>query len=92
MKGNSKIDQLTELPNIGKVLAQRLIEIGVDTPQKLNELGTERTFIQIKALDPEACFCKLCAIDGAIKSVRWHDLPDSDKEALKEFFHLVNKA
>lgn len=36
--------ELTDLPNIGPVLAGNLKKIGVDTPEQLRELGAEGLF------------------------------------------------
>ena len=79
------------LPNVGKDLSQKLLNLGIDTPEKLRETGTEQTYLRIKALDPGACFSLLCAIDGAIQGIRWHSLPPDRKKELKQFFHMVKK-
>lgn len=78
-----QVSKLTKLPNIGKSLEELLLKVEIDTPQKLQEVGTENTFIRIMAVDSEACFSKLCAIEGAIRGIRWHliDRPRKDKLA-----------
>jgi DNA transformation protein len=38
---------LTDLPNIGKVLAGKLIEAGIKTPDDLFDLGAEEAFLRI---------------------------------------------
>jgi len=78
--------ELTEMPNIGKEASKKLISVGIDTPEKLIELGSKEAFIRIKAIDNTACFSMLQALEGAIQDVRWHYLPDSTKKDLKEFF------
>lgn len=48
--------ELTDLPNIGPVLAGNLKKIGVDTPEQLRELGAEGAFLKIRGqVDPGAC-------------------------------------
>lgn len=84
-------DGLSELPNVGKDLTQKLLAIGIDTPEKLRHTGTEQTYLRIKALDPGACFCVLCALEGAIRGIRWHNLPPERKEELKQFFYMAKK-
>lgn len=79
---------LTQLPNIGKALAEKLIQVEITTPEKLLELGTEQAFIRISTIDPTACFSMLQALEGAIQGIRWHDLPKERKEELKQFFYL----
>ena len=83
--------ELMELPNVGKDLTQKLLTLGIDTPEKLKKTGTEQTYLRIKALDPGACFSLLCAIEGAIRGERWHNLPSDRKEELKLFFHMAKK-
>ncbi len=65
-----------DLPNIGPQLAKLLLQVGVETTEQLKCSNAESLFVQIRAFDPTACVCKLMAIDGAIKGIRWHDLPN----------------
>lgn len=77
--------RLTDLPNIGKVLAERLIEAGIKTPDDLFDLGAEEAFLRIKKIDNDACLSKLCALEGAIQGIRWHQLSADRKEELQSF-------
>jgi DNA transformation protein len=70
---------LISLPNIDKILAERLFEIGIKTINDLKTTGSEVSFTRLKIIDPSACFNELCALEGAIQGVRWHDL-DTDKK------------
>jgi DNA transformation protein len=79
---------LTELPNIGKMLEEKLIQVGISTPEELYANGTEQTFVRLLTVDKTACFSELQAIEGAIQGIRWHNLPKERKEELREFFHL----
>ena len=36
--------KLSKLPNIGEVLEKQLEAVGIDTPEKLREIGTEQVF------------------------------------------------
>lgn len=54
--------KLENLPNIGGTLADLLNEAGINTPDDLYETGAIQAFIRIKAIDPCACFSKLCVI------------------------------
>jgi hypothetical protein len=33
----------------------------------------------------------LCAVEGAIRGMRWYDLDKLGKEELKEFFKMTNR-
>ena len=85
------INELTQLPNIGKVLAQRLIEVGIITQQQFCETGFERAFLLLQSVDPGACIQELYAIAGAVWGVRSNDLTKEQKELLKVFFHQAKK-
>ncbi|NYT13701.1 MAG: TfoX/Sxy family protein [Candidatus Methanofastidiosa archaeon] len=78
--------ELTELPNIGKEVSKKLIAVGIDTPEKLIELGSKQAFIRIKSIDDTACFSMLQGLEGAVQGIRWHHLPDPIKKDLKQFF------
>jgi len=79
---------LTQLPNIGKVLADKLNQVEITTPEKLVAIGAEQAFIRLSTMDETACFSMLQAIEGAIQGVRWHDLPKERKAELKDFFRM----
>jgi len=80
--------KLTDMPNIGKVVAEKLIQAGITSPEELKTIGTEQAFIRLQTIDETACFSMLQGLEGAIQGIRWHNLPKERKEELKEFFHL----
>jgi len=80
--------KLTDMPNIGKVVAEKLIQAGIISPEELKTIGTEQAFIRLQTIDETACFSMLQGLEGAIQGIRWHNLPKERKEELKEFFHL----
>ena len=82
--------RLTELPNIGPTLAQKLNAIGVETEQELMEMGSENAIIKIATLERgETCINMLYALEGAVQGIRWHLLSRERKEELKVFYRLV---
>jgi DNA transformation protein and related proteins len=81
-------NDLTQLPNIGKVVAEKLIQAGITTPDELKAIGSEQAFIRLQTIDETACFCMLQGLEGAVQGIRWHNLPKERKEELKQFFHL----
>lgn len=83
--------RLEDLPNIGGVLSGLLKEVGINTPNELYKVGSYQAFIRIKAFESDACFSKLCALEGAGDGIRWHDLSKEKKVELKHFFTLINK-
>ncbi len=78
--------KLTGLPNIGKKLEEQLISIGIETPEQLKAAGSKGAWLKIKAVDSSACYNRLCALEGAIQSIHWHNLSPEAKQDLKEFY------
>lgn len=79
--------ELTDLPNIGPKLAENLRRVGVDSPERLRELGTRETFLRIRAqVDPTACFHQLTALAGAEAGIPKKALSQAEKMALRAFF------
>jgi len=83
--------KLENLPNIGGTLADLLNEAGINTPDDLYETGAIQAFIRIKAIDPCACFSKLCVLEGAVEGIRWHNLSQEKKTELQHFFTMIKK-
>ncbi|WP_027398448.1 TfoX/Sxy family protein [Anaerovorax odorimutans] len=81
------MSELPKLPNIRKILEEQLLQVGIDTPEKLKEVGSKQAWLSIKTIDPSACYNRLCALEGAIQGVRWHFLSDDVKHELKEFYN-----
>ncbi len=81
---------LSMLPNIGKILEEQLNEVGIETAYQLKEIGSKQAWLNIKALDPSACFNRLCALEGAIQGMRWHSLSKETKDELKKFYDAFN--
>jgi len=82
------MQQLADLPNIGKVVEAKLKEVGIETPEQLAALGAEQAFVRLRTIDEGACLCMLCGLEGAIQGIRWHQLPKERKEALKAFMRM----
>ncbi len=85
----TKIDDLTKMHNIGKILADKLNVIGIENADQLKDMGAEDAFVKIKTVDDSACINMLCALEGAIQGIRWHDLDIARKEELKAFFSML---
>lgn len=80
------MNELRNLPNIGKVAEKNLIEAGIENPQKLTNLGSKAAFVRIKSSDPSAWINVLYALEGAIQGLKRHDLSDETKSDLKAFY------
>ena len=78
--------ELKTLPNIADKLEAQLTEVGVSSIEKLKETGSREAWLRIAAIDPSACYMRLCALEGAIQGVRWHHLDEETKKDLKLFY------
>ncbi len=81
---------LTDLPNIGPVLAGNLRAVGIETAEELQQVGAEEAFLRIRtSVDPSACFHQLTALAGAAAGVRKSALPPERKAALRSWFQTL---
>lgn len=71
--------------NIGKDTETKLIQVGIDSYEKLVSIGSEGAFIQLQTIDPGACLSLLYGLEGAIEGTRWNELSSEKKLSLKEF-------
>jgi DNA transformation protein len=83
-------DELTNLPNIGAVVAEKLKAAGVTTVGQLKSLGSVETALRLRALaaQPEdaPCASMLSGLEGAIRGVRWHTIPKHERETLWQHY------
>lgn len=80
------MEQLVTLPNVGKVLAEHLVAIGIDSPEALRQNGTEEAFLKIRMQrDAGACLNMLYGIEGAVQGIPKRDLSPERKQQLKQF-------
>ena len=82
------MNSLQKLPNIGNVLAKKLEEVGIQNENELREVGSEKAFMLVKSIYPDACINHLYAIEGAIQGIRWHSLSQARKNELNTFFKM----
>lgn len=82
-------DGLNSLPNIGRMLEINLNLAGIHSASHLRSLGSHRAFIMLRLVDASACLNSLCALEGAIQGIRWHNLDISIKDELKAFFNAI---
>jgi DNA transformation protein len=81
------MSELDELPNIGITMRKRLAQIGIVDSNELFELGSRVVFAKLRLHEGDTCFSSLCALEGAIQGMRWHNLNQDVKKELREFFN-----
>lgn len=80
------MSELSKMMNIGKVVAEQLVQVGIETPEKLREVGAKDAWLRIKAIDDSACIHRLYAMEGAVRGVKKTELPQEVKAELKAFY------
>lgn len=79
--------ELTELPNIGPVLADNLRRVGVSSAEALRSVGVCEAWLRIRArVDGGACFHQLTALAGAEAGIPKKELSPERKAELRAFF------
>ncbi|QNL45551.1 TfoX/Sxy family protein [Oscillibacter hominis] len=79
--------KLTDLPNIGPVLAGHLNSVGIDSPESLRRCGAVEAFIRIRAqADAGACLHELSALEAAVEGISKKELSAEKKAELKAFY------
>jgi len=82
---------LSKHTNIGKDTEAKLIQVGIDSFEKLKSVGTEQAFIRLQTIDPGACISLLYGLDGSLSDTKWNKLPRERKDELLQFYQMVKK-
>lgn len=77
--------ELTEMMNIGKEMAKKLTAVGIDSSEKLIDIGSKQAFLQLKQEYPSVCLVHLYTLEGAITDTEFNCLFEEKKKELKEF-------
>ncbi|MFQ7171653.1 MAG: TfoX/Sxy family DNA transformation protein [Thomasclavelia ramosa] len=72
--------------NIGKVVAQQLIQVGIDDQIKLKEVGAKEAWLKIQQIDESACIHRLYALEGQLRELKTQ-LDYETKAELKQFYN-----
>lgn len=85
------MSELMSMTNIGKEMARKLTSVGIDSPEKLAELGSKQAFLKLKEAYPQVCLVHLYTLEGAICNTEFNCLPEEKKTELKEFSDFLKK-
>ncbi len=83
--------ELSELPNIGKIVEQQLNEVGITSFEEIKRIGSKAAWLKIQSIDESACINRLMALEGAIRGMKKTMLPDEVKAELREFYQRNKK-
>lgn len=85
------MSELTSMVNIGKEMAKKLTAVGIDSPEKLVEMGAKQAFIKLKEAYPQVCLVHLYTLEGAIHNTEFNCLSEDKKRELKEFSDFLKR-
>lgn len=79
------MSELTSMMNIGKEMEKKLTAVGIDSSEKLIEIGAKQAFLKLKEEYPSVCLVHLYSLEGAISNTEFNCLSEDKKKELKEF-------
>ncbi|WP_028043927.1 TfoX/Sxy family protein [Candidatus Stoquefichus massiliensis] len=79
--------KLSEYPNIGSAVEEQLHQVGIDTMDQLQEIGSQEAWLKIQNIDASACIHRLYSLEAAIQGIKKKDLSQQDKQYLKDFYN-----
>jgi len=82
---------LSQQLNIGKDTETKLIQVGIDSFEKLVSIGSQQAFLMLQTMDPGACLSLLYGLEGAIQNIKWNRLSPEKKRELKLFHDMAKK-
>lgn len=83
--------ELTSMVNIGREMSQKLKSVGIDSAEKLTEIGAKQAFLKLKAVYPQVCLVHLYTLEGAIHNTEFNCLSEDKKKELKEFSDFLKR-
>jgi len=76
-------DDLIKLKNIGEKSADMLIDVGITSPQQIEDLGAVEIYQRLQARH-NVSRVMLWALQGALMDLPYNQLPDDVKQELLE--------
>ena len=81
--------RLSDLPNIGLQLEEKLSRVGITTEEQLQHYGSKRSFQKIRENDTGACLNMLLALEGAVQNLHWHSIHPEVKSELEDYYRTL---
>ncbi len=85
------MSELTSMMNIGKEMERKLKSVGIESSEKLIEIGAKDAFLRLKQKYPNVCPVHLYTLEGAIHNMEFNSLSEDTKKELKEFSDYLKK-
>ena len=84
------MQSLRDLPDIGDEMSRCVQRAGIHTPEQLKRLGSVEAAILVSPHKRSGPVCRsaLCALEGAIRGIRWHSIAKADRdESWEQYQH-----
>ena len=95
MAAQKQVNELVKrLKNVGPKLAEKLLEVGIDSPEILKAVGALKAFnLMYQSGDKYGDFnaAYLYALEGAIRDCDWLDIPESIKAEYQAYAQQLQK-
>jgi DNA transformation protein len=76
---------LAKMKNLGPISAARLQAVGIASPEELRRLGAIEAYARLRRAFPvETTHVALYALHGAVADIRWYELPQETRLALRD--------
>jgi DNA transformation protein and related proteins len=85
-------DRLEDVVNIGPALAHDLRAIGVEDIDALRDVGAQEAWLRLYEAGARDCLSSFLALEGAVRGVRWMQLPPADRDACCEALRAAKRA
>ncbi len=84
-------EELEQVVNVGPKLAAGLRQVGIPSLDELVDRGSIEAWELLRAAGLFDCCSSLFALEGAIRGVRWHHLPDELRAELTAHVRSVGR-
>lgn len=73
------MSNIADLPNFGPKSQQMLALAGIDTVERLRELGAVRAYVQVKRAGTNTSLNLLWALEGALSGQHWREVAKHER-------------
>lgn len=77
------VDELAALPGLGPASARWLVEVGVETYDDIDRLGSVEVYRRLRAARGGISLNMLFALESLLLGCHWRDLPADRKAVLR---------
>jgi len=75
--------KLRDLLGIAQRIERQLMDIDINSPARLSDVGSHEAFRRLRNIDPSLSVNILYALEGAISEVHWHDFTREEKALIR---------